>query len=782
MTRKLHYVVAMLPVMLLLACATGNPGANCDPLLQTCACHGPDDCPAGWHCDGVSCAPDVDAAAPDAAAQEDAAPPEDAAVDAAVKRGFGEPCTDRSQCQSNICILIATGGFCSTPCPLGTCPDGYGCYGVLDAIEQGQVGYVCVPTGDMLCTACETSPECSLIGQDLCLDYGDGKQFCGRDCRTVDCPTGYTCEDVTIQANTYRQCIPVSGFCDCGAINAGAIEACDLTTPFGVCGGTRTCAGLEGWGECLPPSPTDAPDATFTDDDCDGIDGDIDGGIFVAPSGQDVGGCGTDHTGTTHPYCLSITYGIDRAFYSGLAYVYVQAGSYNEVVVLRPGIHVYGGYDDTWQRDGRGQIGHTVTVTGALDAAQSQFMTVKAHDINVATTVADLVLVGPTATGTIADGSGHSSYVVHLNSSTGLVLERVTIQAGAGAAGTSGAAGQDAASVNASAGMNGLAGGAADEFTTECNDSSRGGGGAAGTNACGGGLSANGGGGGAGGTMDTDCSSSWPWNWNLTARVGSQGGHAAQNANGSYGWGGASGFAGLDPPCMSGAGGTGNAGRVQNGAAGSAGSGAYLVGVYWYARAGTPGGLGQNGGGGGGGGGSGGSDCGTDSYGAGGGGGGAGGCAAVGAGGGGGGGGGSFGVFAVASTVVLSDCAVVRGNGGAGGAGGTGGRGQSPGNGAGGGGGSGDSAAGGVGGKGGHGGHGGGGGGGAGGSVYAFYTYNATLTQTCTVSSGSAGGGGAGGVSAPAAPVGENDGNAGATGTGGNLGDSGSCSSATSCQ
>lgn len=765
------------------ACAGSSGGTACDPFTETCPCEDARECPGGWTCDGVQCVQIADGGT-DGGTDGDT-DVTDGGADAdgdivEVKREFGEPCAERTECRSNICILVATGGFCSRACIDGSnCPDGFGCLGVLDAIEQGQLGYVCVPSGDNLCTACETSTECSLIGQDLCLSYGPGKNFCARDCRTVTCPAGYTCTDVTVLGNAYRQCVPDSGACDCGPANAGVTEPCELPTPYGPCGGTRTCGGAAGWGACLPPAPTDTPDALFADDDCDGIDGDLDGGIFVSTTGQDLDGCGLDHAGVAQPYCRTITYGIGQAFTAGLSYVYVQAGGYDEVVVLRPGVHVYGGYDVTWRRAGRGQGAHTVTVTGGLDAGTGQYLTVRAHDLDVPTTVADLVLVGPVATGTLPDGSGHSSYVVHASNSSGLQLERVTLQGGTGASGTTGGAGLDAPTVDPVAGMSGGGGGAANETTDSCNDSSRGAAGTRGTNTCSGGLSPNGGAGGTGGTMDTRCEF---LNWNYNATAGNAGANADQWATSDYGYRGGGGYAATGD-YTSGPGGHGNSGRVQNGAAGGGGTGAFLLGLYWYARAGSGGGLGQHGGGGGGGGGSGGSDWGIDSYGAGGGGGGSGGCAARGAGGGGGGGGGSFGVFAVASTVTLVDCVVVRGQGGAGGGGGTGGRGQSPGSGGGGGTANGDSAAGGNGGRGGHGGHGGGGGGGAGGSVYAFFTYGGTIVRSgTTVSSGGAGGGGGGGASAPGAPAGENDGAAGGTGTGGGFGEEGSCSSASSCQ
>src|SRR5689334_20761644 len=39
----------------------------------------------------------------------------DAAVDAMLK-GFGEPCSDSMQCQSDICVLVGTGGVCTQLC------------------------------------------------------------------------------------------------------------------------------------------------------------------------------------------------------------------------------------------------------------------------------------------------------------------------------------------------------------------------------------------------------------------------------------------------------------------------------------------------------------------------------------------------------------------------------------------------------------------------------------------------------------------------------------------
>ncbi len=710
------------------------------------------------------CQPGADAASGNDASV-DAAPWIDAdTTDAAPRAGFGEPCDDKSDCESNICILVGISGICTDLCVADSCPDEYGCYGVLGVIEPNQVADVCVPESTQICTQCAAHGECAIVGQDLCLEYDNGKQFCARDCSAVECPMGYTCQDVVVDTATYKQCIPNSGACDCNAALTDTTEPCSLTTPFGTCAGTRTCMGASGWGACSPPSSTDVPDATFTDDNCDGIDGTMTAGIFVS---RDVGVDDTDCGQTYTDPCWTINRGILEAAVTGRNYIYVQAsaGDYNEVVVMLSGKHIYGGYDAGWQRGPSSDPAHRVRIVGGLDSAaggDNEYLTIRAHNLVVATRIGDVIIVGPAASGVVGS-SGRGSYAVHVESAN-LTLERTPIVGGNGASGGNGGNGTAAPTVDFTVGMRGGTGGGADEFVTECNNTSRGGGGGAGTNSCGGGLDPNGGGGGGGGTMDTSCSG-FPWDWNLNNTSGLVGGNAAQWATSAYGYRGGGGS-----PCAEG--GAGNAGRVQNGGPGSGGTGGFLSTGYWYANGGGPGGLGQNGGGGGGGGGSGGCDTGTDSYGAGGGGGGAGGCAAASGGGGGQGGGGSFGVLAVAgSTVTITGCNITRGAGGAGGAGGQGGRGQSGGPGGLGGPASGDSAKGGDGNKGGHGGHSGGGGGGAGGLSAGIASNGSTVNHDCgagDITGGSGGGAGSAGAAA-SAPVGDNDGNPGNAGGAGGL-------------
>jgi hypothetical protein len=752
--RYVGFGALLIGALLLGSCASSHR-ASCDPEKETCD------------------------ETPDASVIADASPD---TPDGPPLHGFGEPCVGNAQCESNMCLVVPTGGVCTATC--GTCPDGWGCFGVIDVFEPGVVVNVCVPVTSQLCTQCALDSECAQIGMDKCVTEATGRSYCARDCSQVSCPSGYDCADVPIGGTTYHECMPHSGACDCNvATQTGATDACTITTALNtMCAGTSTCAGTAGWGACQPPSATDDPDATYTDNNCDGTDGDITKAIFVAGGGTNASTCGL----TFSTPCQTISFGVIRAVQAGKQHVFVQAGTYNEVLVLQSGINVWGGFDFNWQRGPYTNAAHRVTIAGKQDTGiggDGEWLAVRAHDLIVGVTIGDVVIQGPNASGTggASGRDGMSSYAVHARGAD-VTLTRVQIVAGSGAPGGTGTGGVDAVTVDAQGFMTGGTGGNGDQFTTVCNSSSRGGGGGAASNSCPASPSSRsmtGGSGGQGGTMDTDCG---VFSSNFNARGGDNGTNALfiSGSFGIHGNGGSGG--GSCGPTTN-----GNPGLTANGGpGGGANGGGYLTGAstsYWYAYAGGGGTTGENGTGGGGGGGSGGCDNGTDAYGAGGGGGGAGGCAARGGGTGGGGGGGSFGVFAVGNSVISLDaCELFRGSGGGGGAGGTGGRGQS-------GGGAGpggpahpNSATPGNGGAGAHGGHGGGGGGGQGGrSIGVLTTPGTTINGSCTTAQGTSGPGGAGGLSAPNAPQSERDGNNGGPGGAGTVETTRQCAGLTSC-
>ena len=217
---------------------------------------------------------------------------------------------------------------------------------MLGAVDPGVVANICVQVRDQLCTPCQLDPECSATSKDICYAFPTGGSYCARDCSIISCPMGFSCQSVTVNGNSLQQCLPASGACDCNAMYQGATKTCNITTPFGSCYRARALHGRRYRLDRLPapPSPTDQPDDSFTDSNCDGIDGDVTQGVFVGTddpnTSSDPNACGT----LAMP-CKTIALGLGRAATLNLPYIYVQVGSYSEEVVLTAGRTIVGGYD-----------------------------------------------------------------------------------------------------------------------------------------------------------------------------------------------------------------------------------------------------------------------------------------------------------------------------------------------------------------------------------------------------------------------------------------------------
>jgi len=196
--------------------------------------------------------------------------------------------------------------------------------------------------------------------------------------------------------------------------------------------------------------------------------------------------------------------------------LYVQAGTYQEIVVLRNGVNIWGGYDFNWKRGPSGSPTNRVTIVGGQDiAGDNEYLTVRAHDLTAPVTIGDLILQGANAQGVggLSGFDGLSSYVVHAKGAV-VSLVRVQLIIGNGAPGGTGSAGINAPNLDVPSAMNGKAGGNGDQSFSGCEDTTRGAAGAAGTNACAAGRAPNGGAGGRGGTKDTNCP------FNFTAQGG----------------------------------------------------------------------------------------------------------------------------------------------------------------------------------------------------------------------------------------------------------------------
>ncbi len=123
--------------------------------------------------------------------------------------------------------------------------------------------------------------------------------------------------------------------------DAGASHG-ELASGAGGGGASEADVGTKG---CQPSSKVDEPDERFLDENCDGIDGDVERGIFVSPDGFD-----RDDGSIDRPV-QSLARAVALAKIGRLA-VYVCNGTYRENVVVDAPLSIYGGYDCTrdWKR------------------------------------------------------------------------------------------------------------------------------------------------------------------------------------------------------------------------------------------------------------------------------------------------------------------------------------------------------------------------------------------------------------------------------------------------
>ena len=132
--------------------------------------------------------------------------------------------------------------------------------------------------------------------------------------------------------------------------------------------------------------------------------------------------------------CATISHGIIRGAQTSRPNVFVQTGTYSEVVVLVNGINVWGGYSVTWQRGPYSNAAHRVTIVGAQDngiGGSGEFMAVRAHGLIDPVTRADRIIQGPNAAGLggTTGRDGRSSYGLHVDGAQ-VDLQRVKIVGG----------------------------------------------------------------------------------------------------------------------------------------------------------------------------------------------------------------------------------------------------------------------------------------------------------------------------------------------------------------
>jgi hypothetical protein len=664
-------------------------------------------------------------------------------------------CNDDLDCAGGSCVKSGDEQFCAPSCAAGAppCPASHSCQQVKG--PDGQPQPVCMPKSG--------SCQCKAASQGLI-----------RACEQNAGPK--TCYGISVcDGANWGSCQLPSEICDgtdnnCdGQIDEGFVDGQGNYTTLQACGGCgNNCSILKfdhaatqclvtkcgftcdaGWFdvndnpkdgcECQKTSDTDLPDGP--DQNCDGIDGEVGNGIFVALTGK------AGNPGTLDQPVATIAEGIQQALAQKKRDVYVASGVYGESVTLVAGVHLYGGYSATFKY--HDPKGYETVVMGTAPTAD------KPGAVNAIGLQGEATLDGFTVFGANVKTKGASTYAIYVRDcGPGLHVRGNKVFGGDAGSGVPGSAGG-----NGEAGVVGTAGVKAKDIgKASCAAADDSSGGKGGVKTCGG-VDVSGGGGGKAICPDYDESGtqpkSSPYKQTQTADEQGTGGKGP-----SAGKGGVSGYDSLiwegsncnicSPPKLSDSDpflptvGT-NGANGGKGAAGVAGNGCLeavggVVDGLWQPGSSSAGGAGGPGSGGGGGGAGGGVEVSNKctaaalfknpDLGGSGGGGGSGGCGGTG-GTAGSSGGGSFALFVVftAAPAGLPDIqnnVLVTGNGGDGGSGGLGGVGGQGGDGKFGGADDGGGLAwcasgGGRGGQGGDGGHGGGGGGGCGGVSFGIY-------------------------------------------------------------
>jgi len=695
-----------------------------------------------------------------------------------------EPCTTNENClfEGAQCVTLTDGQFCAKPCEGDLdCPSGYACKTSGDSLQCLPVTGSCTCTGDNLdlsksCSA--TWPEQPLPDEPSITCYGF--QFCTQtgwtgcelpddECDGTDNDCNGIVDDPFIDAQGKYVTDSNCGQCgnNCLTLSfANASGICDKIKAIPDCkmqckpGYSDVNSNPNDGCECLFVSNQDVPDGI--DQNCDGVDGEVTGGIFVAKNGKDT------NPGTIEEPALTIGSAIGKAEAAGKRDVYVATGVYVESVTVKQGVNLYGGYSSDFM------VRHILlyeTVIMGLAPTQEKPGAVTVGNVSSKSTTFD----GFTVFGYDNEEPGKGSYGIYIrDSGDKLAVRNCHVYAGSGGDGEKGTDGQDG--LDGLDGANGLKAYLYSSYL--CNLATAiSNGGNGGSLTCTGVNVA----GGKGGSSFCPVANTSP----KAGEAGTAGSGPGNGSGGGAGWDAT--FATSCGLCnvpsetnpMDGAMG----GHGKDGTYGSAGQGCKVpagsvTGGLWVPTSGGNGQAGGHGGGGGGGGAGAGVDsqlfsC-TDQVGGTGGGGGSGACSGT-AGTGGTGGGGSFGIFLYYSQAPAS-APVIESNwvqGAGGGGGGTGGNGGSGGiGGAGGAGGTEFSSAwcaraGGTGGNGGHGGHGGGGGGGCGGVSYCVYASGQGGVSLANIKAKNQCVGGTGGSGGSGGPSIGNPGQTGQMGTAG---------------
>jgi hypothetical protein len=255
------------------SCSNGQltPAGKCNG-AGACTPGTPGSCPGGFICASTTACKTSCASAGDCASQ-----PSTCSGGACMSQGGpGAPCSNNSQCTSNLCGVAGTGNCCSASCTTGGTCGASGCN------TSGACVYPSSSTrcGSSSCSgstftpagSCNGSGSCTAgtpgacAGGFICVDSTSCKTLCGTD---TDCASSNYCTSGSCVAKLANgtacggdnQCLTgvcADGFC-CDMTCSGACQACNLASSRGTCSsvlnttgprcnGTMTCDGA---GNCL---------------------------------------------------------------------------------------------------------------------------------------------------------------------------------------------------------------------------------------------------------------------------------------------------------------------------------------------------------------------------------------------------------------------------------------------------------------------------------------------------------------------------------------------------
>ena len=373
-------------------------------------------------------------------------------------------------------IQHAVGGCAASPTTPPTCAivactnDTIGGGGACQLSSDCPVGWSCAPPYYQCMKACSTGSEC--LGGAVCQ---------GGWC-TVPCTTSAQCAEKFGWPSTCSGgvCKTEYKFHDVDKVESNGCE-CPSSTLL-----------LDDEPDIYPSYPEAG--VPYVDRNCDGVDGDVKSALFVWQ--------GTDQSlGTReHPF-RTIREAMNAFDASKHKQILVASGQYEEAVVLKAGVGLFGGYAPGFAR--RDIVGYPTLILGPEPVStipNPPQATVNGASIKgKRTVVAGFAIYASDAAEQAAAGeAGRSSYGVHLlDCSDSVVIANNLILGGRGGDGGHGNAGQPG--VAGAAGQDGLA-------AKECTNASCAGqsqpGGAAGTNAmCASGTNGNSGA-GSNGSMD----------------------------------------------------------------------------------------------------------------------------------------------------------------------------------------------------------------------------------------------------------------------------------------